>query len=152
MFGLSPIRLYAYLAVFLVIAGILAHDKYLSIKVKEKAAQVKDLTRDLVNERNYRIIEIKDRKQADETAKSLEDELARIRSAPKPVSVYCRPAHLPAASEGGAAPGVAGAAAGPGAEEPLQDIGLALSDVWIEHETNAARARALIEWERGRTH
>lgn len=146
--------------VALAAAGLLAvvakwkHDAgLLKSERKEHAAAISQLNAVLEGERANRKTEQDDRRLADEKAKSLEAELAAIRGAPQPVSVYCRPARVPgAAGEGGSAAIDDGGAGGPGAEGPVRDIGGALADVWREHQSNAARARALIDWERARTH
>lgn len=141
-------------------AGLLAvvakwkHDAgLLKVERKEHAAVIKQMNAVLAGERANRNTEAADRSAADEKAKSLEAELAAIRRTAQPVSVYCRPARVPgAAQEGGTAAVADGPAGGPGAEGPLRDIGGALADVWREQQSNAARARALIEWEQARTH
>jgi len=145
-------RIYLYAGLAIAIGlGYWRYNYVVHARDKAEAALV-TANATLAGERIARATEQADRRKADESAKSLEAELARINSAPKPVSVYCRPAHLPSASEGGAAAGVDVAAVRSGAEEPLRDIGIALSDVWREQQSNAARQRALIEWERSRSH
>lgn len=147
-----PIRLYAYAAIALALGGLVAHDHWMSRRYKAAHAESAQLTATLIQERANRKIEQDDRRRADESAKSLEAQLVDIRSAPKPVSVLCRPARMLTANESGTATSASSAATGPGVEEPLQDIGSALSAVYVEHESNDARARALIEWELARTH
>lgn len=145
-------RIYLYAAAALVIGGL--YWRYTYVVNQRDAAEilVTNLTASLKTERANRKIEQDDRRRADESAKSLETELAAIRNAPKPHSVFCRPASVSAASQGGTAPGADDAAAGGSPEEPLRDIGAAVDAVRIEQQTNAARQRALISWEENRTH
>jgi hypothetical protein len=134
------------------LGGILWHDHWISKKYQATKAELVQANATITAEREVRKIEQDDRRRADESAKSLEAELARIGSAPKPVSVFCRPARVSPAGEGGTAPELASAAAGDGTEGPLRDIGAAVDAVRVEQQTNAARQRALIEWEIARTH
>lgn len=148
-----PIRLYAYAAIALAIGFLVWREHHAVQRAKTLAAENSQLTVIIAAERKNRAIEQDDRRKADESAKSLETELARIRSAPLPVSVWCRPTHLPAAAgQSGAAYGAPGAPNGSGVEEPLRDIGAAVADVWREQQTNTARQLALIDWELARTH
>lgn len=134
-------------------AFVLWREHHATHRANQLAAEKATLTATLASERANRATEQTDRRKADEAAKSLEAELASIRNAPAPVSVYCRPARVPsAASEGRAAAGTAGSAAGPGVESPTVDVGNLVRDLWIEAQSNNARHAALIEWERNRTH
>lgn len=140
--------------VLALLGGLLWREKWLVDHLKQSHAETAAARAALATEKANRKTEHEDREKADASVVSLQGELDRIQhTAAEPVSVYCRPAKLPsAASQGGSAAGPAGPAIGPGAEEPFQDIGRALSDVWIEHESNDARHRALIDWERVRSH
>lgn len=145
-------KLIAGLAIIAALGGMLWHDHWMTKRYNAKAAEVRTVTATLEQERKAREIEQADKRKADETAKSLQAELDRIAAAPKPVSVFCKPARLSSSSESGAATVANDPAAGSGAEEALRDIGAALADVWREHQSNAARQIALQEWERARTH
>lgn len=113
-------------------------------------AQVVEAT--LEAEREARATEQDDRRKADDAARSLEAELERIRNVPPAPSVFCRPRRAGVSGEGGTTASAPDTTIGPSAEEPLQDIGAALADVWREHQSNAARHRGLIEWEENRSH
>jgi hypothetical protein len=147
-----PIRLYAYAAIAAAIGLLLWHDHWISRKYKAAHAEASQLTATLTAERANRKIEQDDRRRADASVKSLEAQLASINQPSKPVSVFCRPARVSAASESGTAAEPSSAATGDGAAEPLRDIGAAVEAVRIEQQSNAARQRALIEWELARTH
>lgn len=153
MLGLSKAHLIGYGIAVLVIAG--AYWRYTYVLNQRDAATelVTDLTGKLAAEKKNRATEQADRRKADASAQSLEDELTRLRK-PHPVaSVYCRPASVPGpASQGGSSASPDDPAVRGGPEAPLRDIGAAVDAVRIEQQTNAARQRALIEWERSRTH
>jgi len=115
------------------------------VELSQKNAELEARDKLIETERN-------DRKLADVAATNLQTELDAIRAARKPVSVYCRPASVSTAAESGASAVPDGSSLGSSPEGAFQDIGAALADVWEEHESNNARHRALIEWERNRTH
>ena len=147
-----PLRAWLGLAALLALAGILWHDHWMTRRYNAKAAEVRTVTATLEQERKAREIEQADKRKADETAKSLQAELDRIAAAPKPVSVFCKPARLPSSGESGTSAIAHDPAAGSGATEALTDVGSLLRDAWIETQSNYARQRALIEWEKARTH
>lgn len=152
MFGLQA-KLILAAVVVAIIGGLLWRDKIVTKQRNEARAEARQLTATLASERANRKTEQDDRRKADESAKSLMAELDRIRNAPQPVSVWCRPNRVsPAPSESGTTPGPNDASAGSGPEEPLQDIGAAVAAVWREHQSNAAVQLALQKWERERTH
>lgn len=58
MFGLSQIRLYAYAAIALAIAGLLAHDHWMSRRYRAASADRAQLTATLAAERKANIAEV----------------------------------------------------------------------------------------------
>jgi hypothetical protein len=148
-----PLRFYIYAAIALAFAGLLAKDHFITKRLNKARAELSQANANLAAERKYRQTEQDDRRRSDAAVTSLQAELDRINGAPKPVSVFCRPATLPGtAGQGQPATGSDGSPIGQGAEGPLRDIGAAVADVWREHQSNAARQRALIQWELDRTH
>lgn len=147
------IRFYIWAAIALAFAGLIARDHFVTKSRNAAVARANAAESNLAAERKNRQTEQDDRRRADAAVTSLQAELDRINGLPKPVSVYCRPATVPGtASQGHPATGPDGAPIGQGAESPLRDIGAAVADVWREHQSNAARHRALIQWELDRTH
>lgn len=137
----------------LAIGGFLYHDKLGWDLAKKRKAEAAVLTATLETERANRKTEQDDRSKADASTISTQGELATI-SEPKPaVRVYCRPAIMPSATVESAATAVTDAAtAGEGPEGALRSVGDLLEAVRVEQQSNAARQRALIEWEQNRTH
>lgn len=147
------VNLWLIIAAIALLGGVFAHDHYETKRANREAAANMKLTADITAEKANRATEHADRRRADETVTSLQEQLDRINRPAQPVSVYCRPAKLPTATrEGHAAASTDDPAIGDGAEGPLRDIGIAVDAVRREQQSNAARQRALMKWERERTH
>ena len=152
---LATWRLYAYLAVVLVIAGLLWHDKWLADKLKAKAQLVTDLT----SERDQARADYQAFKQAAatdaalnrKTREVLQARLTDIERTRAAVSVRCYAANVPSAhSQGRTTPGADAAAVNHGPAETLRDIGSALEDARIEALKNNNNYERLQDWERAR--
>ena len=115
MFGLSPIRLYAYAAIALALAGLLAHDHWMSRRYKAANAQLRTAEVTLITERE-------NTRKEHESAQRYASRLA-ISRGPRspPPRVMCRiPASVPTA---GAASGT-DAAAQPDDSGVLEEVDL----------------------------
>lgn len=148
----AQLKLYALIAAAIAVIALAAYAKWTHDRLVHWKGRAEVVEAKLTLERKARATEQADRRKADDAAKSLEAELERIRNVPPAPSVLCRPRRAGVPGEGGATASAADTAIRSGAEEPLQDIGAALADVWREHQSNAARHRGLIEWERQRSH
>lgn len=152
MFGISQFRLYAYAAIALAIAFLVAREHWAVQARKAAQAHAAQLETALETERKNRQIEQDDRRRADEATKSLQTQLDSI-SAVRPVRVLCRTPSLPsAASQSGSSAGTADSSGDQGAGGPVSDYGPAIEAVRIEAQRNNARHEALIQWEQNRSH
>jgi hypothetical protein len=141
------------------IGGILAHNHYLSRKYQATKAELVQANATITAEREVRKIEQDDRRRADESAKSLEAELARIRSQPPITGVRCRTIKPKSADESGTSASSNGAPAGSveGVPEsdplgPEIDVSVGLDWYGTKCEEVAATLRELQSWESARTH
>lgn len=151
--ALIPLRLWLIAGGLALLGGLLWHDHHLSRLLKAEHVEKQQALATLEGERANRATEQKDRSRADAITTKLQTEIDSIRRAPTDYSVLCRATRLPRPAFEGHSPALAdGAAIGRSVEEPALDIAAALDAVRVEHQTNAARARALIEWEKARTH
>lgn len=154
----SGIKLWLILGAIAAIGGLLWHDKMGWDKLKSRNAELAQANATIASEKVNRAIEQQDRRQADESAKRLQDELNRIRDQPVLSGVRCTAPRLPrTASQSNPATAVNGEAARPepevSGEDPVgRDVSAGLTEYGKQCEATAATLEALQAWELQRSH
>lgn len=155
----SQAKLILAAVVVAIIGGLLWREHYLVGKVKRIEAEKTQLAASLASSEKARATEIADRRSADESAKSLQAELDRIRSEPRITGVRCRTSLPRSSSESGTASIATGTAAEPletvpagDSVGPERDVSVGLDWYGSKCAETAATLTALQEWELRRTH
>ncbi len=155
---LIPLRFYIYAAIAAAFAFVLWREHMAVAKAKRLGAENVQLTQSLKAAEQSRVIEQADRRHADETARNLEAELARIRAQPAITGVRCRTLSR-TGSEGRTAASPPGTATEshegvpePDSFGPERDVSVGADWFGGKCEEVTATLRAWQEWDAGRTH
>jgi cell division protein FtsB len=144
VFGLSPIRLYAYAAIALFLAYLIWHERHLAHVVRDQKAQLRTAEATLRTERANT-----ERANAAEKAvvAKLDDLERRAREQPMP-RLRCRAAILPKAA-GTAVPGEAAQADDAGENAPDFDPTPELDQYGTDAESNLIQCQGAIDYLNG---
>lgn len=141
------------------LGGLLAHDHWVTKRLNAAKRENATLQATIDQIEKARATEQADRRKADESAKSLEAELARIRSEPKLTGVRCRTIAPIMPREGGAAtvahdPATESVEGVPDADPvgPERDVSAGVDWYGTSCAATAATLRALQAWETARSH
>ena len=150
-----PLRIWAYLAIAASLAGILAHDHYMTRRAQARAAEVRSLTATLSQERANAAQVQADLKLNQVTSHALQERLTAIererRDAPLP-RLRCTASVPNDVTEAGSASGSSRTTGGREPEAVDFDPSAQLDEFGNDCAVIAERLSTLQQWERDRSH